>query len=197
MHNPLTSPTKQQTFTITTLTLLSEDKWRQLFKQQYTSASSKLRNAYNWNRKQLQHLSPLYSALKLLLKKLDHIPKTITTVTIPERIMINENVKKTRSSLWFSLAKGPTLKKMWAPLQRYTSIVSMESVSLRWLVGVARGTLKAGPDWKQSVQSAHGRPWSIGCHCIFKTFHRCFVNIYRIGFKSPARNGDLKSTSFV
>jgi len=38
------------------------------------------------------------------------------------------------------------------------------------------------------------RPW---CHCIFKTFHRCFVNIYWGGFKSPARNGELKSMSFV
>ena len=38
---------------------------------------------------------------------------------------------------------------------------------------------------------------STGCHCIFKTFHRCFVNIYRYGFKSPARNWDLKSMSFV
>ena len=37
----------------------------------------------------------------------------------------------------------------------------------------------------------------MGCHCIFKAFHRCFVNIYRYGFKSPARNGDLKSMSFV
>jgi len=36
-----------------------------------------------------------------------------------------------------------------------------------------------------------------GCHCIFKIFHRCVVNIYRYGFKSPARNGDLKSMSFV
>jgi len=27
-----------------------------------------------------------------------------------------------------------------------------------------------------------------GCHRIFKTFHRCFVHIYRYGFKSPARN---------
>ena len=34
-----------------------------------------------------------------------------------------------------------------------------------------------------------------GCHCVFKTFHRCFVNIYRYDFKSPARDGDLKSTS--
>ena len=40
--------------------------------------------------------------------------------------------------------------------------------------------------------------WSLaGCHCIFKTFHRCFVNFYRYGFKSPERNGDLKSMSFV
>ena len=38
---------------------------------------------------------------------------------------------------------------------------------------------------------------STGCHCIFKTFHRCFVNIYRCGFESPARNGELKSMSFV
>jgi len=36
-----------------------------------------------------------------------------------------------------------------------------------------------------------------GYNCICKTFHRCFVNIYRYGFKSPARNGDLKSMSFV
>ena len=35
---------------------------------------------------------------------------------------------------------------------------------------------------------------STGCHYIFKTFHWCFVNIQ---FKSPARNGDLKSMSFV
>jgi len=38
---------------------------------------------------------------------------------------------------------------------------------------------------------------STGCHCIFKTFHRRFVNIYRYGFRSPARNGDLKSVSLV
>jgi len=37
------------------------------------------------------------------------------------------------------------------------------------------------------------RPW---CRCIFKTFHRCFVNIYRHGFKSLARR-DLKSMHFV
>jgi len=40
--------------------------------------------------------------------------------------------------------------------------------------------------------------WSSkGCHCIFKTFYWCLVNIYRYGFKSPARNRDLKSMSFV
>jgi len=38
---------------------------------------------------------------------------------------------------------------------------------------------------------------STGFHCILKTFHRCFVNIYRYGFKSSAGNGDLKSVSFV
>ena len=38
---------------------------------------------------------------------------------------------------------------------------------------------------------------STGCHCIFKTLHRCFVNIYGYGFESPARNGDLKSVHFV
>ena len=37
----------------------------------------------------------------------------------------------------------------------------------------------------------------MGCHCIFQTFHRCFVNIYRYGIKSPARNGGLKSMSLV
>jgi len=35
------------------------------------------------------------------------------------------------------------------------------------------------------------------CHCIFKTFHRCFVNIYRCGLKSPARNGDFEISYFV
>ena len=34
---------------------------------------------------------------------------------------------------------------------------------------------------------------STGCHCIFKTFHRCFVNIYQYGFKSPARNGSSRT----
>jgi len=38
---------------------------------------------------------------------------------------------------------------------------------------------------------------STGCHCIFKTFHRCFVNIYRYGSKPPARNGVLESVTFV
>jgi len=31
-----------------------------------------------------------------------------------------------------------------------------------------------------------------GFHCTFKTFHRCFVNIYPYDFMSPARNGDLE-----
>jgi len=30
-----------------------------------------------------------------------------------------------------------------------------------------------------------------GYHCIFKTFRRCFVNVYRYYFKYPARNEDL------
>jgi len=38
---------------------------------------------------------------------------------------------------------------------------------------------------------------STGCRCVFRSFHRCVVNIYRYGFKSPARHGDLKSVSFV
>ena len=38
---------------------------------------------------------------------------------------------------------------------------------------------------------------STGFHSIFKTFHRCLVNIYQYGIKSPARNGDLESMSFV
>ena len=38
---------------------------------------------------------------------------------------------------------------------------------------------------------------STGFHCILKTFHRCFFNIHRYVFKSPARNGDLHSMSFV
>ena len=32
---------------------------------------------------------------------------------------------------------------------------------------------------------------------IFKTFYRCFVNIYWYGLKSPARNKNLKSVRFV
>jgi len=42
----------------------------------------------------------------------------------------------------FSLSKQ--LKKHWAPRQRYTQEASMESVSLRWLVGGARGPLRRG-----------------------------------------------------
>jgi len=39
--------------------------------------------------------------------------------------------------------------------------------------------------------------WPTGYHCMFKTFHRRFVNIYRCSFKPTARNGDLKSMGFV
>ena len=50
-----------------------------------------------------------------------------------------------------------TLKNC-GPLSGATQTASMESVSLRRLVAVARGPSGAGPDWKQSVQSAQGRP---------------------------------------
>ena len=53
---------------------------------------------------------------------------------------IMEDVKKLRSSLWFSLATGPTLKKLWA-CAGSTQAVSIERVSLRRLVGVARGPI--------------------------------------------------------
>ena len=52
-----------------------------------------------------------------------------------------------------------------------------------------------GEDRVEVIVIAEGS--STGCHCITKTFHRCFVSIYRYGFKSPARNGDFKSMSFV
>jgi len=41
--------------------------------------------------------------------------------------------------------------------------VSIESVSLRKLVGVTRAPFGAGPDWKRSVHSTKGRPWV----CVF------------------------------
>ena len=39
--------------------------------------------------------------------------------------------------------------------------------------------------------------YTTGCHFLFKTFHQRIVNIYRYGFKSPARDGDLKSMNVV
>ena len=62
-------------------------------------------------------------------------------------------------------------------------------------VGETKGNALAKGDRVKVVVIAG---WSsTGCHCIFKTFRRCFLNIYRYGFKSPARNGELKFMSFV
>ena len=80
--------------------------------------------------------------------------KAMTTVAIPERNMMNKDVKKPRSSLWFSSAKGPTLKKTVGPVTCATHSASIKSVTLHRLLGVARGPigskqsnrLKAGPD---------------------------------------------------
>ena len=71
--------------------------------------------------------------------------------------MIKEGVKKTRNSRWFLLETGP-LPKNCGPRAGTTRAVSIESVSLRRLVGVARGPigcsrLKAGPDWWNFVLS--------------------------------------------
>jgi len=59
----------------------------------------------------------------------------MTTVTIPERIMMNEDIKKTRSSLWFSLTLAPRIKNV-GPAARATHAASIETVTLRRLVGV-------------------------------------------------------------
>ena len=50
--------------------------------------------------------------------------------------------------------------KNCGPCADTTQGVSIQSVSLRRLVGVARDSLGVEPDWKQSVQSAKGRPWA-------------------------------------
>ena len=62
---------------------------------------------------------------------LPHTGKPVTTVTIPERIMINEDVKIPRSSLLFSLAKTP--QKNCA-----------SRISLRRSTGAPRGPLQRG-----------------------------------------------------
>ena len=41
-----------------------------------------------------------------------------------------------------------------------------------------------------------GRWSSMGCHCIFKIFHRCFVNIYRYGFKYVFKKWRLEINEF-
>jgi len=50
----------------------------------------------------------------------------MTTVTIPKRIMMNEDVKKTCSSLPFLMTTGPSHKILWArgPRRRYTRSVN-------------------------------------------------------------------------
>jgi len=58
------------------------------------------------------------------------------TVTIPERIMINEDVEKPRSLLWFSLPAGPTLTKTVGPATRTEHAVSMVSVGVHTLIDV-------------------------------------------------------------
>jgi len=55
----------------------------------------------------------------------------MTTATISERIMINENVKKTRSSFWFSFL-GPALKKT-------VGSPPVQHKQLRWRVSACVG----------------------------------------------------------
>jgi len=52
----------------------------------------------------------------------------------------------------------PYALKNCGPRSGATQAASMESASLRRLVGVARGPSGAGPDLKQLVLSAQGRP---------------------------------------
>ena len=67
------------------------------------------------------------------------------------------------------------------------------------LLAFTHSKLRKWPFFDFKIQGGFGppatfrRPW---CHWIFKTFHRCFVNIYRYGFKSIPRR-DLKSMHFV
>ena len=49
----------------------------------------------------------------------------MTPVAIPEQIMMNEDIKKTLSSLWFTLISGPTHENcgLRGPRRRYTRSV--------------------------------------------------------------------------
>jgi len=58
----------------------------------------------------------------------------MTTVAIPERIMIKKNVNKPHSSLCFLLATGPCLKKTVCPAAGASRVASVKSVTLRRLV---------------------------------------------------------------
>jgi len=91
-----------------------------------------------------------------------HCRKTMTIVTIKERIMMIEGIKKRRSSFLFSMATSPTLKK--GTTQTFV-----------WkckFVGVARAPtgsnqLKAGPGlnvWFKEIEkpSIYGKRWAQG-----------------------------------
>ena len=75
--------------------------------------------------------------------------------------MMSIDVNKSRSSLLFFVwQRGLRLKYTVGPTPGPHMQLWMK-VSLRKLVDVARGPLWRAPDWRQSIQSAQGRP----CWC--------------------------------
>jgi len=86
----------------------------------------------------------------------------MTTVAIPERIMMNKDVHF--DSRW---QRAPRLKKTVGPATRTgaTHAASIKSVTLRRLVGEARGPLPRGARLKAIGPIGKGRPWFyVGCH---------------------------------
>ena len=121
------------------------------------------RNAYNWNRKQLQTLSALASCY---WKDDATHRKSMTTVKIPEWILLNEDVKIPRSSLWFSLATGLTLKKNCG-----------SRISLRRSIGVAQGPLQRGA----RLAAIGQRPALVANAVLFKScLYCCSVHVRQL-----------------
>jgi len=95
-------------------------------------------NTYNWNGKQFQNLNPRYYKKN----KATHYGIAMTTVTTTDRIMISKGVKNRTVHFDFR----------WQRIIRYgpraragtTQESSIESVSLRRIVDVARGPLRRG-----------------------------------------------------
>jgi len=72
--------------------------------------------------------------------------------------MINGDVKNRAGHFYSRCQMLPCIKKTVGPAARATHAASIESVTLPRLVGAAWDPFVAGPDWKQSVQSAKAGP---------------------------------------